>query len=239
MAVSEEFDTSLGKVLVVEDEKSLAHLVAVYLARTGFTVVQAHSGVQAFYDGREWDRDVVVLYLGLPGVAGLEVCCRLRSFSECCILILTARGSEDDKLAGLGAGADDYITKPFSVRELVARVQAVLRRPRTGTAVAQHETQRVFGDLVVDLAAHKARVDDAVLALTRTEFSLLVALSAQPTTVMSRRQLIDAVWDTSWVGDERVVDVHIGTLRREPAEPRPGGEFIATVRGVGSRMGSA
>jgi len=228
-----------GRVLVVDDEKPLAQMVATYLARAGFLVTVAHTGVQALDEARAGEPDVVILDLGLPGVDGLEVCRQVRAFSECYVLILTARGSEQDKLAGLGAGADDYITKPFSVRELVARVQAVLRRPRTGTAVAQHETQRVFGDLVVDLAAHKARVDDDVLALTRTEFSLLVALSAQPTTVMSRRQLIDAVWDTSWVGDERIVDVHIGNLRRKLDETRPGGEFIDTVRGVGYRMGSA
>lgn len=235
MAVSEEFDTSLGKVLVVEDEKSLAHLVAVYLARTGFTVAQAHTGVQALYDAREWEPDVVVLDLGLPGVDGLEVCRRIRSFSECYILILTARGSEDDKLAGLAAGADDYITKPFSVRELVARVQAVLRRPRTGD-LTREQDPRVIGDLVIDLIAHEVRCEEIRIPLTRTEFDLLVVLSTSPRQAWSRRQLLDTVWDPSWVGDERVVDVHIGHLRRKLKAAATSGDHIETVRGVGYRM---
>lgn len=226
-----------GRALVVDDEKPLAQMVATYLARAGFLVTVAHTGVQALEEARAGEPDVVILDLGLPGMDGLEVCRQVRAFSECYVLILTARGSEQDKLAGLHAGADDYITKPFSVRELVARVQAVLRRPRTGIALASHETERVFGDLIIDLAAHEARIGDAVLALTRTEFSLLVALSARPTKVFSRRQLIDAVWDTSWVGDERIVDVHLGNLRRKLEERRPEGGFIETVRGVGYRMG--
>lgn len=235
MVVSEEIDTGLGKILVVEDEKSLAQMVSIYLARTGFAVAQAHTGAEALHDAHEWEPDVVVLDLGLPGVDGLEVCRRIRSFSECYVLILTARGSEDDKLAGLAAGADDYITKPFSVRELVARVQAVLRRPRTGAATGEPDP-RVFGNLVIDLAAHEARCDDVRVPLTRTEFDLLVVLSGRPHRAWSRRQLLDTVWDPSWVGDERVVDVHIGHLRRKLKAAAAGSDHIETVRGVGYRM---
>ena len=221
-----------GRVLVVDDEKPLAQMVATYLTRAGFDVAAAHTGPDALQAARTREPDVVVLDLGLPGLDGIEVCRRLRAFSECYVLMLTARGDEEDKLAGLEVGADDYITKPFSVRELVARVQAVLRRPRT--TIAPPEPERVVGDLVIDLTTHEARVAETPVALTRTEFDLLVALSARPHQPLSRRQLIDTVWDPAWVGDERIVDVHIGHLRRKlGADPN---RYIDTVRGVGYRM---
>jgi len=223
-----------GRIVVAEDEKPLAQMVATYLSRDGFHVEQAHTGVQALDSVRAEEPDVLILDLGLPGLDGIEVCRRVRAMSECYVLILTARGGENDKLMGLAAGADDYITKPFSVRELVARVHAVLRRPRTGNP--PQDPVRVVGELTIDLAAHEARRNDAVLPLTRTEFDLLVALSAAPNRALSRRQLIDAVWDTSWVGDERIVDVHIGHLRRKLGEEPDGGGLIETVRGVGYRM---
>jgi DNA-binding response OmpR family regulator len=219
-------------VLVVDDEKPLAHMVATYLARAGYAVDLAHTGPDALEVARARAPDVVVLDLGLPGLDGIEVCRRIRAVSECYVLMLTARGDEEDKLAGLAAGADDYITKPFSVRELVARVAAVLRRPRT-TAVPT-EPDRVFGDLTIDLGAHEARRGGTPIPLTRTEFDLLVALSARPHQALTRRRLIDTVWGPSWVGDERIVDVHIGHLRRKLGEESPG--FIDTVRGVGYRM---
>ncbi len=221
-----------GRVLVVDDEKPLAAMVATYLARAGYDTTVAHTGPDALAVARGHDPDVVVLDLGLPGLDGIEVCRRLRAFSGCYVLMLTARGDEEDKLAGLGAGADDYITKPFSVRELVARVAAVLRRPRTTAHPA--EPPRVFGDLTVDLAAHEARVGEVPVGLTRTEFNLLAVLSARPQQAMNRRQLIDTVWGPTWVGDERLVDVHIGNLRRKlDGDP---GRYIDTVRGVGYRM---
>jgi DNA-binding response OmpR family regulator len=222
-------------VLVVDDEKALAHMVATYLARAGYDVAQAHTGPDAVDRARAQDPDVVVLDLGLPGLDGVEVCRRIRSSSDCYVLMLTARGDEEDRIAGLAAGADDYITKPFSVRELVARVQAVLRRPR---AVAAQEGPRVFGDLVVDVSAYEARVAGAPVALTRTEFDLLAALSSRPHQAFSRRQLIDTVWDSAWVGDERLVDVHIGHLRRKLGEGPADDGYIDTVRGVGYRMGA-
>ncbi|AGF72193.1 response regulator transcription factor [Corynebacterium halotolerans] len=230
-------DRPAGKVLVVDDEKPLAQMVANYLIRAGFDVAQAHTGSQAVDDTRRHEPDVIVLDLGLPGMDGLEVCRRIRTFSDCYILMLTARVSEDDKITGLTTGADDYITKPFSIRELVTRVLAVLRRPRTGAAGPQPATPHVFGDLVVDPAAHEARVEDTAVALTRTEFELLVALAARPGQVLSRHELITDVWDTSWVGDERIVDVHIGNLRRKLGNDARGRGYIDTVRGVGYRMG--
>ncbi|WP_206479087.1 response regulator transcription factor [Kocuria sp. KRD140] len=225
-------DTTAGRVLVVDDEKPLAQMVATYLTRAGYDVAQAYTGPDAVEAARTQEPDVVVLDLGLPGMDGIEVCRRLREHSECYVLMLTARGDEDDKLAGLAAGADDYITKPFSVRELVARVAAVLRRPRT--TVAPLEPARVFGELTVDLAAHEARLGEEPVGLTRTEFDLLVALSARPHQAFTRRQLIDTVWDPAWVGDERLVDVHIGHLRRKLGKDPS--RYIDTVRGVGYRM---
>jgi DNA-binding response OmpR family regulator len=147
-------------------------------------------------------------------------------------------GGEEDKLAGLAVGADDYITKPFSVRELVARVQAVMRRPRTGAPVAGPGAPLVFGDLEVDVAGRQVRVAGVPVALTRTEFNLLAALATRPHEALSRRRLIDVVWDPAGVGDEHIVDVHIGHLRRkigdDPARPR----WVDTVRGIGYRMAS-
>ncbi|MGX5359066.1 response regulator transcription factor [Kocuria sp. KH4] len=225
-------DAVAGRVLVVDDEKPLAQMIATYLIRAGYDVATAHTGPEALETARAQAPDVMVLDLGLPGLDGIEVCRRLRGFSECYVLMLTARGEEEDKLAGLAAGADGYITKPFSVRELVARVAAVLRRPRTTLTVV--EPTRVFGELTVDLAAYEARVGGEPVALTRTEFDLLAALTSRPYQALTRRQLIDTVWGPAWVGDERLVDVHIGHLRRKLGEDQTA--FIDTVRGVGYRM---
>lgn len=221
-----------GRVLVVDDEKPLARMVATYLERAGYEVALTHTGPAAVQAARVHEPDVMVLDLGLPGMDGIEVCRRVRAFSECYVLMLTARGDEHHRLEGLAVGADDYITKPFSVRELVARVGAVMRRPRT--TVSAPEPERACGDLVIDLAAHEVRVSGQVVQLTRTEFDLLAALSGRPHQAFSRRQLIDIVWDPAWVGDERLVDVHIKNLRRKlDADPA---RYIDTVRGVGYRM---
>lgn len=227
------------RVLVVDDELSLAKVVASYLQRDGHEVACAFDGPQALDAARREPPDVVVLDLGLPGLDGIEVCRQLRTFSDCYVVMLTARSDEVDKLVGLGVGADDYLTKPFSPRELVARVRVMLRRPRTGPAAGQasDEPPRVFGPLRVDVAAREVHVDDVPVELTRTEFDLLAVLSARPRVAFSRRQLIEAVWAEDWVGDEHLVDVHVGHLRRklhdDPAAPR----FIRTVRGIGYRMG--
>ena len=225
-----------GRVLVVDDEKALAGMVASYLVRAGYDVTQAHTGPAALEAADAGAPDVVVLDLGLPGLDGVEVCRRIRASSECYVLMLTARGDEEDRLAGLATGADDYITKPFSVRELVARVQAVMRRPRTVAQPDGAAAPRVFGELEVDVPGRQVRVAGERVPLTRTEFDLLAALAQRPREAMSRRRLIDVVWDPAWVGDEHLVDVHIGHLRRkigdDPAAPR----YVETVRGVGYRM---
>jgi DNA-binding response OmpR family regulator len=222
------------RALVVDDEPSLVTVVAGYLQREGYTVDTAGDGETALATARRTQPDVVVLDLMLPGIDGVEVCRQLRTFTDAYIIMLTARAEEVDKLVGLSVGADDYLTKPFSPRELVARVKVMLRRPRAaGTA----DPVRRFGALTVDPQGREVHLDGQPVELTRTEFDILDALSAQPRQVFSRAQLIAAVWSEGWVGDEHLVDIHIGHIRRklgdDPADPR----FIRTVRGVGYRMG--
>ncbi len=226
------------RALVVDDEAPLADVVASYLRREQFEVTVCHTGAEALAVAREVDPDVVVLDLGLPGIDGLEVCRQLRTFSDAYVVMLTARDTEIDTIVGLSVGADDYLTKPFSPRELVARIRAMLRRPRTvGTPVEPASSARVFGPLSIDAASRLTFLDGEPIPLTRTEFDILAALSSRPGVVLSRRQLIDTVWGEPWVGNDHLVDVHVGHLRRklgdDPADPR----FVFTVRGVGYRMG--
>ncbi len=229
------------RALVVDDEAPLTEIVGSYLRREGFEVHAARDGLEALALAETVDPDVVVLDVGLPGIDGFEVCRRLRMFSDAYVLVLTARDTEVDTVVGLSVGADDYLTKPFSPRELVARVQAMLRRPRRQAAdgqVAEDRTPpRRIGALSIDVEGREVRLDDAEIDLTRTEFDLLDALSARPGKVLGRRQLIDIVWGDNWVGNDNIVDVHVGHLRRklgeDPAQPR----FVTTVRGVGYRMG--
>lgn len=245
MSPTPESDTQLGaRVLVVDDERAIAQLVSTYLSRAGYDVSVVHTGPDAVAAARAEDPAVLVLDLGLPGLDGIEVCRQVRTFSDCYILMLTARGDEMDRVIGLSVGADDYITKPFSARELVARVQAVLRRPRgpgaaqaaTGIQVPE-EPPRVFGELTVHPGARQVMLGGETVPLTRTEFDILELMSSRPNFAFSRRRLVDQVWDPAWVGDEHIVDVHIAHVRRklgdDPAQPR----FIETVRGIGYRMG--
>ena len=228
------------RVLVVDDERALADLVGSYLTRDGFEVSMAHDGQQAIDQARQVDPDVMVLDLGLPKIDGVEVCRVVRTFSDCYIMMLTARTDEIDKLIGLSVGADDYLTKPFSPRELVARIHAMLRRPRASTASGQptpEEPPRVFGAVSIDVAAREVHLGGEAVALTRTEFDVLEVLSARPKLVFSRRQLIDAVWDQTWVGDEHLVDVHVGHLRRKLGDPPNSPRYVRTVRGIGYGMG--
>jgi DNA-binding response OmpR family regulator len=228
------------RALVVDDEVPLASVVASYLEREHFTVSLAYNGNDALALARETDPDVVVLDLALPGIDGLEVCRQLRTFSDAYVVMLTARDAEVDTIIGLSVGADDYVTKPFSPRELVARIHAMLRRPRTVSAgpADDRPAAREFGALRIDVAGREVFVDGQPIMLTRTEFDVLSALSARPGVVFSRRQLLEAVWSERWVGNDHLVDVHIGHLRRklgdDPATPR----YVITVRGVGYRMGT-
>ena len=229
------------RVLVVDDEAPLGDVVGSYLKREQFEVHLAYDGQSALTLAREVDPDIVILDIGLPGVDGIEVCRQLRGFSDAYVIMLTARDTEVDTVVGLSVGADDYVTKPFSPRELVARVRAVLRRPRrTPTPDPGQELRpsRLFGALRINIDSREVHIDETPIMLTRTEFDVLAALSSRPGTVLSRRQLLESVWGDSWVGNDNVLDVHIGHLRRKlgdnPSLPR----YVTTVRGVGYRMGT-
>jgi DNA-binding response OmpR family regulator len=228
------------RALVVEDETNLARLLGSYLERDGFETTLAYDGLQAVLLARDVDPDVVLLDLGLPSLDGVEVCRQIRTFSDAYVVMLTARSDEVDTLIGLSVGADDYITKPFSPRELMARIQAMLRRPRVAQN-AKHlpeDLDLTFGDLRVDVRGRDVWLRGEPVALTRTEFDLLAALAEQPRLAFSRRQLIEHVWGQTWVGDEHLVDVHIGHLRRKLGDDATEGRFVRTVRGVGYRMGT-
>ena len=231
------------RALVVDDEPALADVVSSYLTRDGFEVAVAHRGEDALERARSLDPDVVVLDLGLPGIDGIEVCRQLRTFSDCYVVMLTARADELDTLVGLSVGADDYLTKPFSPRELVARIRAMLRRPRssTGTDATAAEPPAppiTIGDLTIDVAAREARVGGELVHLTRTEFDVLVTLALRPGAVLSRAALIEAVWGGSWVGDEHLVDVHVLHVRQKLGDSADRQQYVRTVRGVGYRIGT-
>jgi DNA-binding response OmpR family regulator len=228
------------RALVVDDEPPLVRLVSSYLERDGFQVQAAGDGQQAVELARTFQPEVIVLDLMLPGLDGIEACRQIRTFSDAYIVMLTARAEEVDKLVGLGVGADDYLTKPFSPRELVARIRAMLRRPRAATLVAAPAAPvRRLGDLEIDPAAREVRLAGQPLELTRLEFDLLEALSERPRVVLSRRQLLERVWGGDWVGDDHLVDVHIANLRRKLGDDPRAPRHVLTVRGVGYRMGGA
>ena len=225
------------QALVVDDEEHLARLVADYLAREGFTTQIALDGERALELARTQRPDVVILDLMLPGIDGVEVCRELRTFTDAYVIMLTARAEEVDKLIGLAVGADDYLTKPFSPRELTARVKAMLRRPRTSRPGETGGPVRQFGDLIIDPAAREVHVAGKPVGLTRLEFDLLDTLSAQPRVAFSRRQLVEHVWGDTWFGDDHIVDVHIVRLRRKLGDDAAHPRYVLTVRGVGYRMG--
>ncbi|MXM67990.1 response regulator [Streptomyces sp. HUCO-GS316] len=226
------------RALVVDDEVELGRLVGDYLCREGFAVDVVRTGADALASARSAEPDVVVLDVMMPGIDGVEVCRQLRVFTDAYVIMLTARADEVDKLVGLSVGADDYLTKPFSPRELVARVKAMLRRPRVGQRVPGQEMVRRFGDLAVDPEAREVTVTGRPVALTRLEFDLLEGLSSRPRLAFSRRQLIERVWGPEWGGDEHIVDVHVARLRRKLGDDPAASRFVLTVRGVGYRMGT-
>ena len=221
--------------LVVDDEAPLAALVRSSLEREGFEVETAGDGEAGVRVARERRPDVIVLDLMLPGMDGIEACRQIRAFSDAYILMLTAKAEEVDKIVGLSTGADDYVTKPFSPGELVARVRALLRRPRGGSG--ERFAVRRFGDLEIDPLAREVRRNGEPVELTRLEFELLDTLSEQPRVAFTRRQLLERVWGP-WFGDEHVVDVHVANLRRKLGDEARAGRYVRTVRGVGYRMGT-
>ncbi|KAF5990742.1 response regulator transcription factor [Streptomyces sp. WAC00263] len=224
--------------LVVDDEVELGRLVGDYLTREGFAVDVVGNGVDALESARTAEPDVVILDLMMPGIDGVEVCRQLRTFSDAYVIMLTARVEEVDKLIGLSVGADDYLTKPFSPRELVARVKAMLRRPRAGRPGPDQALVRRFGELTIDREAREVTLAGRPVELTRLEFDLLETLSSRPRLAFSRRQLIERVWGPEWGGDEHIVDVHVARLRRKLNDDVAAARFVLTVRGVGYRMGT-
>jgi len=214
-------------VLVVEDEQPIGALVSTYLRRDGYTVVWARSGEEALAELSRHPVALVVLDIALPGIDGFEVCRRIRARSQLPIIMLTARDEEPDRVAGLEVGADDYVTKPFSPRELVARIKAVLRRAASG-AVHGGETLTA-GDVALRHDAREVTVDGAAIELTAKEFDLLACLLEHAGIVLSRQRLLEQVWGFDFPGGTRTVDVHIAQLRKKLARP----ELIRTVRGSG------
>ena len=222
-------------VVVVDDERPLVDLVTRYLEREGYEVHAAHDGLDALEVIARVDPDVVVLDLMLPGLDGLEVARRVREHADPYIVMLTARSEEVDRIVGLRVGADDYVTKPFSPNELVARIQAMLRRPRR-TAPGADTTHRTFGDLQIDPAGREVMVAGEPVELTRLEFDLLDTLSAAPRVVFSKDQLLEQVWGSAAYRDDHVVAVHVANLRRKLGDTSDEPRYIRTVRGVGYRM---
>lgn len=216
-------------IVVVEDEPDIGDLLALYCRREGWTVHLSGDGRSGLDAIRAREPDFVVLDVGLPGdMNGFDVCRELRQTSDVPVLFLTARDDEVDRILGLEMGADDYVTKPFSPREIVARIKAVLRRGRSETT----QTKVSFGPLVIDLARHQAMRGDTEVALASQEWALLEAFVHHQGNVLSRQQLLDLAWGTDWVGDPRTVDVHVRQLRRKLGDDLP----LATVRGIGYRL---
>jgi two-component system, OmpR family, response regulator RegX3 len=213
------------RVLIVEDEDAIAEPLAEGLRREGFDVARAATGAEAL---AAKPADVVLLDLRLPDLDGFDVCRELRARSTVPIIVVTARGEEADRVAGLELGADDYVVKPFGLRELIARIRAVTRRAR-----GEHGASIVrIGELEVDARARRATLSGREVELTQKEFDLLAALARDPGAVISRRRLLEDVWDTSWYGSSKTIDVHVAALRRKLGDP----SLIETVRGVGFRL---
>jgi DNA-binding response OmpR family regulator len=219
-----------GTILVVDDEANIAALVDLYLTREGYRVVQAASGEAALEAIERARPRLVVLDVGLPDIDGLEVCRRLRRASAVPVIFLTARDGEVDRILGLELGADDYMTKPFSPAELVARVKAVLRRVDGGASAGAEVVQ--IGRVAIDIGRREVRVDEEPVEFTTKEFELLRFLAERPGLALSRQQILDGVWGYDWFGDARTVDVHIAQVRKKVGDAIP----ITTVRGLGYRL---
>jgi len=225
-----------GTILIIEDEANIVDLVRLYVEEAGFTLVAAGDGQAGLTAYEQIAPDLIILDLMLPGMDGYEVCKRIRAQGHTPILMLTARRTEDDRVMGLDLGADDYLTKPFSPRELVSRVRAILRR--TSLQATESEPARLdYPGLTIIPSARRVEVDGRAVELTAKEFDMLLTLARAPDQVMARETLLSKVWGFDYLGDSRTVDVHIGTLRkkveRDPAHPR----FIKTVWTVGYKFG--
>ncbi|NWG05649.1 MAG: response regulator transcription factor [Chloroflexi bacterium] len=222
----------MTKILVIDDEPSIINLVSAYLKPEGYEVYTAADGNAGLKAARAFKPDLIILDLMLPGIDGIELLTRLRRESDVYVIMLTARTDETDKIVGLSVGADDYVTKPFSPRELVARVKAALRRIKAGTGADVERSVLSFKHVRIDVGAHTVTVDDVPVELTSIEFDLLRALAENRGRVLSREQLLEKIWGAEYFGEMRVVDVHLGHVRQKLGNEA----FIVTVRGVGYRF---
>jgi two-component system alkaline phosphatase synthesis response regulator PhoP len=223
-----------GWALIVDDEPHVAELLRDTLAAEGFTPVVAGDGLAALRRAREHSPDVIVLDIGLPGIDGLEVCRTLRKETQAPIIVVSARGAEIDRVVGLEVGADDYMSKPFSPRELVARVRAILRR--SGAEPAQPAKRRTIGDVSVDADRREVTVSGRAVRLKPREFDLLWLFARNEGRVFTRDQLIEAVWGFDFEGDPRTVDVHVRRIRRALNDPADGSRYLHTVHGLGYKF---
>jgi two-component system alkaline phosphatase synthesis response regulator PhoP len=221
----------MTKILVIDDEPSIVNLVSAYLRPDGYEVFTASDGLAGLKAARAFKPDLILLDLMLPGMDGIELLSRLRRESEVYVILLTAKTEETDKIIGLSVGADDYVTKPFSPRELVARIKAALRRIKPGPGLAAGEVLS-FQKVRIDTAARIVTVHDQPVELTTLEFDLLKALAENRGRVLSREQLLEKVWGGEYYGETRVVDVHLGHVRQKLGDDA----LIATVRGIGYRF---
>jgi len=219
-------------VVVVEDDAHIADLLDLYLREAGFRVLQAATGARGLDLIDQHRPAIALLDIGLPDLDGFEVCRRIRATTSLPVMFLTARDGEIDRVLGLELGADDYVVKPFSPREVVARVKAILRRGQL-TAAAPDDVLRVGDDVEVDTSRREVRLRGAPVALATREFDLLAFLARNQGIALSRQQLIDRVWGADWVGDDRTVDVHVRQLRKKLGDDLP----LATVWGIGYRLG--
>jgi len=220
-------------VVVVEDEPNIADLLDMYLREAGFRVLQGATGARGLELVEHHGPALVILDIGLPDVDGFEVCRRIRARSAVPVLFLTARDGEIDRILGLELGADDYVTKPFSPREVVARVKAILRRGQPEAARAEGGLLRIGDDFEVDIGRREVRRRGDAVALATREFDLLAHLTRNQGLALSRQQLLDGVWGADWYGDDRTVDVHVRQLRKKLGDDLP----LATVWGIGYRLG--
>lgn len=220
-----------AKILIIDDEEKILNLVTAYLRPEGYDIHTEKDGRSGLHAAQTFKPDLIVLDIMLPGIDGLELLARLRRESDVYVIMLTAKNEETDKIVGLSVGADDYLTKPFSPRELVARIKAALRRLQAGSSLP--ETQLLqFQHLRIDLGARRVWMDDQEIDLTSTEFDLLKTLTAHRGIVLSREQLLQQVWGQNFFGELRVVDVHLGHVRQKLGDAHG----IVTVRGIGYRF---
>jgi two-component system alkaline phosphatase synthesis response regulator PhoP len=222
----------MAKILVIDDEPSIVNLVTAYLKPEGYEVFTAADGNAGLKAAHAYKPDVIVLDLMLPGMDGIQVLSQLRRESNVYVILLTAKTEETDKIIGLSVGADDYVTKPFSPRELVARIKAALRRLQSGTGAKSENDILTFRHVRIDTGARQVTVDEKPIELTAVEFDLLKTLAENRGRVLSREQLLETVWGGTYYGEMRVVDVHLGHIRQKLGSET----YIATVRGVGYRF---